>query len=50
VQLAEYYRWYNLFDTLYKKVNEIATLSERHQFLFYPIPQLLQGSRDPSEV
>jgi hypothetical protein len=43
VQLAEYYRWYNLFDTLYKKVNEIATLSERHQFLFYPLPKLLQG-------
>jgi len=43
VQLAEYYRWYNLFDTLYRKVNEIAAVSDRHQFLFYPLPKLLQG-------
>lgn len=41
--LADYYRWKNRQKTIWTKVNEIAAESERHQFLIFPLPSIIQG-------
>ena len=43
VQFAEYHRWLNRQRTVWAKVAEIAKVSEREQFIFVPMPALLQG-------
>ena len=43
VQMTPYYQWSNKYRTLWNNVNAIAKVSERHQFVLYPIPSLMQG-------
>lgn len=43
VQGANYYRWLNRQRTVWANVNKIAASSERNQFLYFPMPQVLQG-------
>lgn len=43
VQLNEYYRWLNRQRTVWTKVAEIAKVSNRNQFLYFPMPSILQG-------
>lgn len=43
VMMANYHRWLNRQNTVWSKVNEIASSSDRHQFIFYPIAKVLQG-------
>ena len=43
LQMASYHRWLNRQRTVWANVAEIAKKSERHQFLFFPIPPVLQG-------
>jgi len=41
--MANYHRWLNRQNTVWANVNKIASSSERHQFIFYPIAKVLQG-------
>jgi len=41
--MANYHRWFNRQNTIWANVNKIASSSERHQFIFYPIAKILQG-------
>ena len=41
--MTPYYLWANKQRTLWNKVNEIAKSTDRHQFIPYPIPAVLQG-------
>ena len=43
VMMANYHRWLNRQNTIWANVNKIASSSERHQFIFYPIAKILQG-------
>lgn len=38
---AEYFKWWNLEKTLWTKVADIATKSNRHQFIFTELPKVL---------
>lgn len=42
-QLMAYYRWENRQRTVWSTVARIAKESDRHQFLIYPVPGILQG-------
>lgn len=57
LQMREYHRWLNRQRTVMTKVAEIARVSDRQQFFYYPIPPVLQGrtildkySVDPANV
>ena len=43
VQMVEYYRWHNRMNTIYSRMNEIASATGRQQFIIIKLPQVLQG-------
>lgn len=38
---SEYHKWYNIFDTITKKINEISLTSTRQHFLSLEIPKVI---------
>ena len=36
--MSEYYKWCNAYSTIFKKINDIAINSNKHQFMYVEIP------------
>ena len=36
--MTSYYRWHNTYSTIFTKINEVATNSNKHQFIYINVP------------